>query len=156
MDAPIDYIAGDFTFGQRIELGDILADDSRTDLQKFKDVFECIEGKAPSLAKIGLKGAKKYRLEFARIVEGLQHWAKLENERLNEEPTDEEKRAGVAKFSKNVGHLGTVVSLARMYNTDPDDVLKWKYSKVFGLLYVNLEEFRYKKRYQDVIQKSKK
>jgi len=55
--------------------------------------------------------------------------------------------------------MGTVKALAKAYAKDPDEIFKWKYSKVFGILYSDLEEHKFRQRYNKVIEqkyKSKK
>ena len=103
----------------------------------------------------GKDDSKKILPYFKRIIEGLEFWSEQEQTLLKYEPSQEELRAGIKDFSKKVGEFSTIKALAKAYNKDPDDILKWEYGKVFGILYTDLEEFKFNKRYQKVIESKK-
>lgn len=143
------------TFGQRIELGSALSDQRTTDKDKFKEVIRIMDGETPDLLSLSLTDVKALYKRFNEVVTEVKQWVEKEKKMLSEPPSDLEKRAGIEEYNTNVGYLGTAASLAKAYNTDPDEVLKWEYSKVFGLLYVSLEEYRYRKRYQKLLEDKK-
>lgn len=144
----IDIKAGDLTYGQRIELGGIFSDPNSDDLKRFKRTMECLHGAATDMA-----ASEELVGYFEEIIEGLTYWAEQENALLKYEPSDEEKRAGIEEYSRKVGEFGTVKSLAKAYNQDPDTILQWKYSKVFGILYTDLEEYKFNKRFNKELEK---
>jgi len=146
----IDIKAGDITFGQRIELGKILANNDYPELIKLEKVFMCLHGFQPKP-----KDYLSLMHYFSLIADGLKHWIEVESIMLKHEPTYEEKQAGIKELTKNIEEFGTVKALAKAYSQDPDEILLWKYSKVFGILYTDLEEYKYQVRYNKVIQKKK-
>lgn len=136
----IDIKGGDITFGQRIEVGRIISDNSKTEMQMFEETFECLYGSKP---KIGPTNVKKYLLEFEEIIEGILFWIEKEKTLLKYDPSPEEIRAGINDLAAKIGEFGTVKAIAKAYSLDPDEVLKWKYGKVFGILYTDLEEHKF-------------
>ena len=142
----IDIKAGNMTFGQRIELGKVLASEGN-EVEKFKKVFVCLHSFTPK--------EKEYLSlvdYFKEIVIGLKFWIDTEATMLAYEPTPEEKRAGVKELALKIGEFGTIKALAKAYSTDPDEILLWKYAKVFGILYTDLEESKFQTRYNKVIE----
>lgn len=146
----IDIKAGDMTFGQRMELGKILSS-SDHEIIKLEKVFMCLHEFQPKP-----KDYASLMDYYALIIEGMRHWMEVESIMLKYEPTPEEKRAGIKELTEKIEAFGTIKSLAKSYSQDPDVVLLWKYSKVFGILYSDLEEYKYRARYQKVIDKNKK
>ena len=47
--------------------------------------------------------------------------------------------------------MSTIKALAKAYGKDPDEILQWQYAKVFGILYTDLEERKFEKKYQQQI-----
>jgi len=143
----IDIKKGDMTFGQRIELGKILASDA-DEVEKFEKVFFCLHKFTPK--------KNDYLLlvdYFKEIVEGLKFWIDTEATMLVYEPSVEEKKAGVKELMQNIGEIGTIKALAKAYSQDPDTITDcWKYSKVFGILFTDLEEYKYQVNYNKVIE----
>ena len=135
----IDIKAGDLTFGQRIELGKILTS-GEPEFDIFKQCVECLYGKRPRLTLLNVK--ENIRI-FTNIVEGIKYWMDLEKELLKYEPTIQERRAGISDLTAKVGEYATIKALAKTYAQDPDTILTWKYGKVFGLLYTDLEEYKF-------------
>lgn len=140
----IDIKAGDLTFGQRIEIGKIMAL-KENEIVKFEKIFECLHK-----IKIKPKEYSKYVGYYGKILEGLIFWVEKENTLLKYEPTTKEKRAGIKQLSTNIGEFGTIKALAKAYNQDPDTILQWKYGKVFGILYTDFEEYKYNLRYSEL------
>lgn len=151
----LDIKAGKFTYNQRIELGKIFEAKSG-DFETFFKVFECLHGFTPDIkpkteAEIDkLKHLVNY---YNEIVEGLQYWINAENTLLKCEPSPEEISAGVKQLTQKIGEYGTIKALAKNYSKDPDEILGWEYGKVFGILYTDLEEHKYQKRYYKVLER---
>ncbi len=142
----LDIEGGEFTYGNRIALGAILSDESRSEYQRLKAAFRELYGYSCRLLPLGLR----MRL-FDRLVAGLTAWIRREEELLHYEPTAEEVAAGVGELTRRVGHFATLKALAKAYGRDPDEVLGWDYAKVFGILQTDLEEHKFEERYAKVI-----
>ena len=150
---PKDYIdvkGGELTFGQRIGLGELFASD-KTDIEKFEETFLILHNQKPDTKEY--KDILEY---FTQIIEGISFWVEQESTMLKYEPTPEEIKAGIRDLSKEIGEFGTVKALAKAYNTDPDVILTWKYGKVFGILYTDLREHMYSRRFQKVLESKNK
>lgn len=142
----LDIAGGAFTYGNRIALGDIFRDDSRSTYQKMRDAFVELYGWSPRLLPIGRR-VKALR----RVVDEFKGWLEKEQQLLTFEPEPDQITAGIKELAKKVGDMGTVKALAKAYSQDPDVILRWEYSKVFGILFTDLEEYKYEKRYNKVI-----
>jgi hypothetical protein len=150
---PKDYIdvkGGELTFGQRISLGELFASD-KTDLDKFEETFLILHGNKPDPEDY--KALMDY---FTEIMKGIKFWVEQETTMLKYEPTQEEIKAGIKDLSKEIGEFGTVKALAKAYHIDPDIILTWKYGKVFGILYTDLREHMYSRRFQKVLESKNK
>lgn len=152
----INIEAGDMTYGQRIELGQIIdahnkSEDHPVDL--VKKLITCLHKKCPRFTVANIKGYIEYSEE---ILKGIKSWVDREQLSLHYDPTAEEISAGIRDLSKKIGDFGTIKALAKTYGQDPDEVLKWKYGKVFGLLYTDLEEHKYQVKYNKKIQEKYK
>lgn len=145
----IDIKGGKLTFGQRIDLGKLFQSDV-SEVEKFEGVFEILHG-----YKLNILEYKSKLPYLKRIIEGLEFWTEQEQTLLKYDPSQEEIRAGIKEFSKKVGEFSTVKSLAKTYSKDPDEILNWEYGKVFGILYTDLEEFKFNRRYQKVIESNR-
>lgn len=146
----IDIKGGRFSYGQRIALGKILSSDA-SEVEKFEQVIKCLYDKT-----ISPRQYKKWLPLFNEIVEGLSFWCKQEAAMLDYKPTPEEIRAGIKELGAKVGEFGTIKALAKAYNTDPDDVLKWEYAKVFGILTTDLEEHKFRVKLNEVYEQKYK
>lgn len=138
------------TFGQRIELGEIF-ESSSDEVIKFEKVFVCLHEYKP-------KPTEYIKLidYFNEIVSGIMFWIEQESTLLKYEPSQEELAAGVKDLSAKIGEFGTIKALAKAYGQDPDDILKWNYGKVFGILYTDLEEHKFQKAYNKVLERKHK
>lgn len=141
----IDIKAGEMTFGQRIEIGKIFSNNKLTDLDKFEKTFECLHD-----YKISPKEYSELVEYYFQIIAGIESWVQKESTMLKYEPSAKERRAGIKELSIKTGELGTIKALAKNYNKDPDEILLWKYGKVFGILYTDLEEYKYQSRYMEL------
>lgn len=127
-----------FTYGMRVELGDIFGDEDKSEYKRLCDAFKVVFGFDRRVLPM-----KKRIKVFDGIAVGFSQWIDKERRLLDYTPSDEEIRAGIKDLSKKVGSMSTVKQLAKAYGTDPDTVLDWPYSKVFAILYTDLEERKY-------------
>lgn len=137
------------TYAQRIELGQIFAS-GKPESHIFREMFACL---APGHEVLFSAEEIEY---YNEVMEGLLYWINCETKELQYKPTADELAAGIREFSRLVGYMGTITSLAEKFSKDPDEILQWKYGKVYNILYTNKESYLYSRRYNDVImQKSK-
>lgn len=146
----IDIKGGKLTFGQRIDLGKIFQSDEN-EIVKFEKVFKLLHDFTPDIAQYN-----ELLPYFNEIIEGIAFWIEQEQTLLKYEPTSEEMSAGIMDLTKKTGEFGTIKALAKNYSKDPDEILKWEYGKVFGILYTDLEEHYFQKRYNKVLEKKYK
>jgi hypothetical protein len=139
----IDIRAGDLTYENRIDLGNLFASE-KTDAEKFSEIFQILHKTTPDFSDE--EGMEWYLEYYREIIDGLTFWFEKEKELLDYQPEPEEIRAGIRELSAKVGPYGTIKAIAKNYARDPDEILQWKYGKVFGILYTDLEEFKYSKR----------
>jgi hypothetical protein len=144
--SPIDVKGGKLTFGQRIELGK-LYQSQLSEVEKFEQTFQILHGFTPKP-----RHYKSLITYFNQIIEGITHWIKQETTLLNYQPSAEEKQAGITDFTAKVGEFTTIKAMAKTYGKDPDEILEWEYGKVFGILYTDLEEYKFNQRYNKIIQ----
>lgn len=128
------------SFGQRIELGKILGDDTLTDYERFKRCMVCID---PLFNVIDIREAVKY---YDELLQGILFWVEREKKELQYNPTAEELAAGIEVFSMAVGEMTTIMALAKDYGQDLDEILKWKYGKVYNILFTNLQSHLFHER----------
>ena len=137
------------TYAQRIELGQIFAS-GKSESHIFREMFACL---APGHEVLFSAEEIEY---YNEVMEGLLYWINRETKELQYKPTADELAAGIREFSRLVSDMGTITSLAEKFSKDPDEILQWKYGKVYNILYTNKESYLYSRRYNDVImQKSK-
>lgn len=133
---------GDITYSQRIELGELFSSDVSQE-KKFSETFFILHKVYPDFNN--RKEMTFFVEYFKEVTEGILYW--IEKEKLLKyDPEPEEIRAGVYDLCRNIGNYGTIKALAKNYNCDPDVIFDWKYGKVFGILYTDLEEYKYQKR----------
>lgn len=142
----LDIKEGEFTYGNRIALGIIFEDATLTEYQKLKAAHTELYGYSCRWLPLRVRYKR-----LTAILEGVAHWCKIEAQELHYEPTADEIAAGVEEFSKRVGALSTIEALASKFGKDPDTILKWSYSKVFGFLRADLLRNQYRKKYDEVI-----
>ena len=141
----LDWEGRDFTYGQRIELGEIFGEKDRSEYSKLCDAFKCLYGCDRRILPMKLR----IRV-FDGILKGLKGWIDREQKMLSYTPSGEELSAGIRELSAKVGSMSTIKSMAKTYSVDPDRILEWPYGKVFGILYTDLEERKYEKKLQKV------
>lgn len=136
----IDIQGGQMTFGQRIELGRIITDKELTDLDKMKEGMQCLD------VKWSLRNTSEIVEYWYEVLLGIKYWIEREQTELKYEPSAEEKAAGIAQLSLVVGEMATITALAKDYSKDPDEILGWKYGKVYNLLFTNLQSHLFRER----------
>lgn len=128
------------TFGQRIELGRILSEPGLSEYERFKQSMLCID---PTWTVQDMKEGVEY---FDEVLEGILYWIDREKVELKYNPSADELAAGIEVLSLRVGEMSTIMALAKDYSKDPDEILEWKYGKVFNILFTNLQSFLYRDR----------
>lgn len=136
----IDIQGGQMTFGQRIELGRIITEKELTDIDKMKEGMQCLG------AKWSLRNTSEIVEYWYEVLLGIKYWIEREQTELKYEPSAEEKAAGIAQLSLLVGEMATITALAKDYSKDPDEILEWKYGKVYNLLFTNLQSHLFRER----------
>lgn len=136
----IDIQGGQMTFGQRIELGRIITEKELTDIDKMKEGMKCLG------VKWSLRNTSEIVEYWYEVLMGIKYWIEREQTELKYEPSDEEKAAGIAQLSLAVGEMATITALAKDYSKDPDEILEWKYGKVYNLLFTNLQSHLFRER----------
>lgn len=136
----IDIRGGQMTFGQRIELGRIITEKELTDIDKMKEGMQCLG------AKWSLRNTSEIVEYWYEVLMGIKYWIEREQTELKYEPSAEEKAAGIAQLSLVVGEMATITALAKDYSKDPDEILEWKYGKVYNLLFTNLQSHLFRER----------
>ena len=136
----IDIQGGQMTFGQRIELGRIITEKELTDIDKMKEGLQCLG------AKWSLRNTSEIVEHWYEVLMGIKYWIEREQTELKYEPSAEEKAAGIAQLSLVVGEMATITALAKDYSKDPDEILEWKYGKVYNLLFTNLQSHLFRER----------
>lgn len=142
----IDIRGGKLTYGQRIELGEILAREGASVSEKYTATMKCLY---PDWVQTF---TPEWVAWFEEVIEGLRFWMERETTMLAYQPTAEEIAAGINNLGKKLGPMMTVMTLAEKFGKDPDEILQWEYGKVFGLLYADLESFKYQRNYRKVIE----
>lgn len=136
----IDIQGGQMTFGQRIELGRIITEKELTPIDKMKEGMQCLG------AKWSLRNTSEIVEYWYEVLTGIKYWIEREQTELKYEPSAEEKAAGIAQLSLVVGEMATITALAKDYSKDPDEILEWKYGKVYNLLFTNLQSHLFRER----------
>lgn len=128
------------TFGQRIELGRILSEPELSEYERFRQSMLCID---PTWNVADMKEGVEY---FDEVLDGILFWINREKTELKYNPSADELAAGIEVLSLRVGEMSTIMALAKDYSKDPDEILEWKYGKVFNILFTNLQSFLYRDR----------
>ena len=142
----IDIRGGKLTYGQRIELGQILSDDKKPASRKYIETMQCLYPEWKDSFD------SQWIAHFQEVVDGIEFWINKEKTMLRYQPTGEELAAGCQELGAKLGPMMTVMTLAEKFGCDPDQILEWEYGKVFGLLYADLENFKFQRRYRKVVE----
>lgn len=141
---------GQFTFGQRIELGRIVSNPQTTEWFKMKACFECLH---PGYV---IQWNVEEMAYWEEILKGIEWWVRREKKELKYVPTAEEYAAGIEILTLRVGEMSTICAMAEKFSRDPDEILEWKYGKVFNILFTNLQSYLYKDRLDKQIKRKYK
>lgn len=145
----IDIRGGQMTYAQRIRLGEILTSGAK-EREMFRQTFDCLcEGYTPRYTRVEMQ----YVME---VIDGIRYWIDRESKELSSKPSADEVAAGINLLSKRTGYMATLVALGEKFGCDPDEVLGWKYGKVFNILLVNKENADFSRRYREVLSKKKR
>lgn len=137
-----------FTYGQRIELGKLFADENASDVAKFKGAFRIVYDYEVRAVEF-----KTLMPIFEQIANGLKYWLDAENAMLASEPSADEIAAGCREYAEKVGELGQIVSIAKDFSILPNDLLKRPYSEVFGIMVADHERAKFEKRLNEQLTK---
>lgn len=142
--------AGEFTYGNRIVLGQIFGSECECEGAVAENAHYLEQLRASHKEIYGYSArwlpVRKRLRRYREIVEGLTAWVKLEQIELHQEPTNEELSAGVKAYSEKVGDTATVLALADQFKCDPDTIRGWKYAKVFECLVADFQKAQYEER----------
>lgn len=133
----IDIKGGQMSYGERIELGNILSKKGLSNWARCRSTILCLH---PEWDKEYYNGLPMY---YEKIIEGIEFWINRENTELRHEPREEEIQAGCKALALKLGAMATIKALATQYSQDPDNIPNWKYAKVFNLLYTDLEQYKF-------------
>lgn len=142
----IDIPAGDFTYGNRIALGQIFADESTSAYKRLCAAFRELYGYPARLLPL-----KRRVRVLTALSRGVAEWIEKEQQLLTYEPSQDEKAAGLEEYAHRVGDISTPNAIAGKFGLDPDTVLRWPYAKVFGILWADLEGAKYERKLNKVI-----
>lgn len=104
----------------------------------FIEGKEEIDNEADYKALAGICGIKYYHpvqliLDIKNLMDAIHFW--IEHDKmLAEDMTPEEIAAGAQEVGKILGQAGIVINVAKEFGRDPDEVLQWRYKKVWGIL----------------------
>ena len=101
--------------------------DTKSIEEVFKIVFECPSKLLYDHTLNQYFGAMNW------VVAEIEQIQKQEVKQLSREPSDKMKIAGIHRLNI-FGELNVLVSLAKEFNTTPQEVEKWTYSTVFALI----------------------
>lgn len=142
--------AGEITYLQRQELMNIYGTE-RSPSEVFEMVVKLFFGFVPE--------PREYRL-FIPLVESAkkvhEHFAMAEQSMLTMEHTPEEAAAGIEDVNKRLGYSGAIVSIAEMLGQTPKTVQRMKYDEVFMILWRNVENAKFGKKFREVQNKKLK
>lgn len=145
----IDIRGGQMTYAQRIRLGEVLTSGA-SEREIFRQIFDCLcEGYTPRYTREEMQ-------YVMGVIDGIRYWIDRESKELSSKPSADEVAAGINLLSKRTGYMATLVALGEKFGCDPDEVLEWKYGKVFNILLVNKENADFSRRYREVLSKKKR
>lgn len=139
-----DIKGGQMTFGERIALGRIISG-GQIEVEQFK---ACMAVMCPGHK---VKFTQEEMAYWHEILVGIKYWVHREQKELKYNPTAEEVAAGIDQLTMKVGEMSTITALAEKFAKDPDEILLWKYGKIFNILYNNLQSYLYKVNLDKVI-----
>lgn len=127
------------TYAQRIELGQILSDNTTEDSEKLLSAIECVFNRRPNVATI-----QHYAKRFENICETMKHWIDCEQKMLAYTPTADEINAGFNDLKTTT--FGTAIDLAERFGVLPQTILDMDYEDIFSILWHTKEMKDYEER----------
>lgn len=146
-----DVRGGDILFGERIMLVRILSNSEINDVQRACEALECLHNR-----KFSLYEALRLMDYANEIRDAVEYWLEQEEKECAIEPSVEAKKADVDKLGREVGDMGSVVSLCDRFAMTPAEVYKLPYLDVFTIWKVDAAVARYNRRLEKVREKQYK
>lgn len=145
-----DIKAGDFTYGERIQLGRIMADQEMGDYERIRQVILCLHE-----IDCTPQTASELADYVQSIIEGFAFWVEQERQQLYIPPTPEEMQAGIDQLSKACGDMGNVVTLAEAFHCSFEEIYNKPYPEVFTIQKIHTERAKYERRLNQVYLKKR-
>ena len=146
-----DIAAGDFTFGERLQLGRIFSSDNKgDDIQRTKDIIECLHEKI-----IDDKEAEQWLPYALEVCEAYVQWRKREDTECYVPPQQEALQAGVEQLAQETGDMAGVVDLAERFGWSFEKVYKMPYLDVFTIWKVDASRAKFQRRLNEVLKNRK-
>lgn len=137
---------GDFTYGERIRLVQILKEEERDDISRVQDIIECLHGK-----RVSARSAERLTPYAVEISTELIEWLKREEKECSVPPQADAIKAGAQEYAAEVGDMGAVVDLAERFGKSFADVYAMPYTEVFAIWKVDAARARYNRRLEQVM-----
>ncbi len=146
-----DIAAGDFTFGERIQMGRIFDRSSQADdIERTKQLIECLHDKV--IDDQEAENLLPYALE---ICDAYVNWRKREDSECYVPPQQEAQQAGVEQLAQEIGDMGGVVDMAERFGWSFEQVYKMPYLDVFTIWKVDAARAKFQRRLNKVLSKKK-
>lgn len=146
-----DIAAGDFKYGERIQLVRVLSKEDSTDLDKLVGIMQVLHDITPSVKEAAtLTDYAKY------VLEELNKWLMREQQECYVAPTSEQTQAGIDKLTAEIGDMGGVVAIAEARGWTFEQVYNLPYTEVFTIWKVGAARERYERRYNEILKRNAK
>lgn len=146
-----DIEAGDFNYGERIQLARIFRNEDAGPYTTIADVIECLHDFRPTTDQ-----AWELRDYVKEVHDAFAAWLQREATELYIEPTPEEVQAGINKLSEDCGDMGTLVSMAELFHLPFKQIYEMPYTDIFTIQKVQTARAKYDRRLADVYNKKAK
>ena len=143
-----DIAGGDFTFGERLHIVQLLRDEERDDIERARDIIECLHNR-----RVSARSAARLMPYVVEIAEAMIEWLKREQNECSAPVKPEAIAAGAEQLTKEIGDMGAAVSLAERFGISLSDVYKMPYLEVFAIWRVDAAKARFEQRFEEVIKK---
>lgn len=145
------------TYGERIVLGNILDSVKTANVKESDTHFFVYKGFMKTLHPDINVGVSKENLEYTEeILQGLLMWAERERDKLQSDPTPEEKLAGIEKLYRDCGKNLVLQELAKAHGKSIDEVQRWPYVTVFMIQYCDVQKDKFRKSLQRIYKTKQK
>lgn len=145
-----DIEAGQFNFGERIALGRIFREKNVPDIERTKQIIECLHNK-----KISTLQALRLLPYAIEVTKAFVAWIEREEKECTVPPLDEARQAGIDTLAQNCGDMASVVDFAERFGWSFEQVYKMPYMDVFTIWKIDAERGKYQRRLQNVLQRKK-